>query len=160
VKRASLLIAVLLLALVTFPALAHASLVSASPAPGSTVEASLDTARLHFDEALEAGSTLAIFGENFQALDAIQISLAGQDLLAKLPAPLAAGTYTLQWAAVSDDGHTSQGSYQFGVRAASDPVKSAPWLVGLFVGLALAGGTLRAAVKRSGRAGYRNRREP
>jgi methionine-rich copper-binding protein CopC len=153
VKRGSLVIAGLLLALATFPALAHASLVSASPAPGSTVEVSLDTARLHFDEALQAGSTLAIFGENFQALDGVQVSLAGQDLLAKLPAPLAAGTYTLQWTAVSDDGHTSQGSYQFGVRATSGPVKSALWLAALFVGLVLAGGALRYA-------GHRNRREP
>jgi methionine-rich copper-binding protein CopC len=160
-KRTSLVIAGLLLALITFPALAHASLVSASPAPGSTIAASLDTARLHFDEALEEGSTLAIFGENFQALEGIQISLAGQDLLAKLPAPLAAGTYTLQWTAVSDDGHTSQGSYQFGVRVASDPVQPALWLAGLFVGLVLAGGALRAAAKRNGvHAGHRNRREP
>ena len=158
-KRRAMLIAGLLLALVTFPAWAHASLVSASPAPGSTVKASLDTARLHFNEALEAGSTLAIYGQNFQALDGVQVSLAGQDLLAKMPAPLAAGTYTMQWTAVSDDGHTSQGSYQFGVRAASVPLQSALWLAGLFVGLALAGGMLRTAARRSGRTGQRHRRE-
>ncbi|MGH2524130.1 MAG: copper resistance protein CopC, partial [Anaerolineales bacterium] len=39
----------------------------------------------------------------------------GVMLRAALPAPLAPSTYTVQWKAVTGDGHSVEGSYQFGV---------------------------------------------
>jgi len=49
--------------------------------------------------------------------------VANGQLWADLNPGLAAGTYTVQWSAVSLDGHTIEGSYQFAVA----PPPPFPW---------------------------------
>ncbi|MGH2524071.1 MAG: copper resistance CopC family protein, partial [Anaerolineales bacterium] len=101
------------------PALAHASLVSADPAPGVTVPATFAEISLTFDEALIPGSTFTLFTNSFQKLEGISPRVEGVMLRAALPAPLAPSTYTVQWKAVTGDGHSVEGSYQFGVSEAA-----------------------------------------
>jgi copper resistance protein C len=108
---------------------AHAELVKAVPAPGSVVESDLHEIRLTFDEAIEQGSSITLFAEGFQAIPDIQAQLQDADMFALVPTSLDAGVYTVQWAAVGDDGHTTQGSYQFSVAAASSRATWLWWLL-------------------------------
>ncbi len=95
--------------------LAHASLLSASPAPGETVPPRLAQIRLEFDDSLLADSTFVVYAKGFQAVTGISPQVEGNILIAALASPLAPGTYTVQWKAVTEDGHSVDGSYQFGV---------------------------------------------
>jgi len=96
-------------------ALAHASLVSADPAPGATVPSTLAGIRLTFDEPLVFGSTLTLFTNGFQNVGGITSQIEGKVLRTTLVGRLAPGTYTVQWKAATADGHSVEGSYQFGV---------------------------------------------
>lgn len=98
---------------------AHAEMVKADPAPGSTVDTGIKQIRLTFDEAIEEGSSITLYAEGFRPVPGINAQVDGTDLFAPIPAALDPGQYTVQWAAVGDDGHTTQGSYQFSVRAGS-----------------------------------------
>jgi copper resistance protein C len=99
--------------------LAHALLVSASPAPGAQVPPQVGAIQLTFDQALIDGSGIVLYAADFQKVAGLQTSVDGQVLTAALAGPLPAGVYTVQWFAVSPDGHPTQGSYQFGVRPAA-----------------------------------------
>jgi len=135
-----LVIQCLLLTFVT-PAFAHASLVSAAPAPGETVPPALAEIRLTFDEPLTVGSTFVVYAGGFQVVSGIAPQVEGQTLRASLAAPLASGTYAVQWKAVTEDGHSVEGSYQFGVSEAASKGKGTNWLPviggGLLVGAIL-----------------------
>lgn len=115
-------------------ALAHAELVNAVPEPGSVVDAAVKEIRLTFDEAIEEGSSITLFAEGFQAVPGIEAQLDGAVMYASLPARLDPGQYTVQWSAVGDDGHTTQGSYQFSVSAGSGGPLWLWWLLVIPVG--------------------------
>jgi methionine-rich copper-binding protein CopC len=119
--RAARRLAVLLVALaaclsVAVPAWAHAELVSSEPAPGATVPAGLSLLTLTFSEPIAEGSQVTLFAEQFQAVAGVTSAVDGTVLRASLAAGLDAGLYTVQWRAVSVDGHPVEGSYQFAVR--------------------------------------------
>src|SRR6266566_2389224 len=101
------------------PALAHAELVVASPAPGTGLPQAPAAVVLRFDEPLnlrlsrivvsdardrevDAGPTEAVVGD----------ALAMQRRLSVVPP----GVYTVRWTSVAaDGGHVLHGSYEFGV---------------------------------------------
>lgn len=99
----------------TLVAEAHAGLVKAIPEPGSVVAGGITEIRLTFDEAIEEGSSITLYAEGFQAVPGVEAQLDGREMVASMLAALQPGKYTVQWVAVGDDGHTSQGSYQFNV---------------------------------------------
>jgi methionine-rich copper-binding protein CopC len=103
-------------------AAAHADLISADPAPGSTVAGSPQAIRLSFSQPLLSTSRIDLLTGQFQAMPGLTTVVAGSELRGVPSQPLAPATYTVQWTAVSDDGHSTQGSYQFGVAPASSPV--------------------------------------
>ncbi|MFB7115427.1 copper resistance protein CopC [Streptomyces sp. NPDC056291] len=131
------------------PAFAHASLVSASPAPGTGLPQAPAAVVLRFDEPLNLrlsrvdvvdaharevgiGATRPVTGDG----------LAMQRRLGSL----ATGVYTVRWTSVAlDDGHVLHGSYQFGVgttqpgigSVSAGPTASEGWagLAGRWVGL-------------------------
>lgn len=107
------------------PALAHATLLSASPAPGEVAPATLKQIDLIFDSTLAPGSKLVMFTGNFLPVPGIVSQVEqGRQLSVHLPAPLLPGTYTLQWTAITLDGHSVEGSYQFGVsQTAGSPLR-------------------------------------
>ena len=96
---------------------AHAELVKAAPEPGSVVSPGIKEIRLTFNEPLAEGSAITLFAEGFQTVSGLQAQLEGAELFASIPNPLDPGQYTVQWAAVSDDEHKVEGSYQFTVEA-------------------------------------------
>ena len=99
------------------PAAAHAELLAADPPPGAVLAASPAEVRLTFSEALRAGSTFVVFGEGFAQVPGFSpaiVTESPEQLVAAIPA-LAPGAYTVQWTAVTGDGHEVSGSYSFGV---------------------------------------------
>jgi methionine-rich copper-binding protein CopC len=150
-RRLTALLALLVLMATTWPAWAHAELVSSRPAPGESVPATFRQLRLTFNEPLNDSSQVAIFGEAFQAVAGVTSAVDGPDLLVTLAAALPVGTYTVQWTAVGADLHPVEGTYQFAVV----PPLGAGWgprivfISGLVIGsLALAALVILARVRR------------
>lgn len=121
----------LVAALLALPglALAHTELVTSDPPAGSTVAPGLNRLVLAFTEPPEQGSTITLYTGVFELVPGVTSYVANGQLWADLSPGLAAGTYTVQWAAVSLDGHSVEGSYQFAV-AAPPPF---PWAAILVV---------------------------
>ncbi|HMC09402.1 MAG TPA: copper resistance protein CopC, partial [Actinomycetota bacterium] len=140
------------------PALAHAELVAADPAPGIGLARAPGAVVLRFSEALNVRlSRIEVVDRSGHEVGLGQAQAVPGDPRAmqeKLgPVPL--GVYTVRWTSTSaDDGHTLQGSYSFGVATAAagnetvanNPASSEGWL-GLFgrlvavIGLALWAGS-------------------
>ncbi|MFG1425666.1 copper homeostasis periplasmic binding protein CopC [Roseixanthobacter glucoisosaccharinicivorans] len=100
-------------------ALAHAHLTTQTPAANDAVAASPSTLSLGFSEGLEIGlSGVTLKEASGQPIPTGKPVLApGDDKQMSVPlnAPLAAGRYTVEWHALSKDGHTTHGSYSFTV---------------------------------------------
>jgi methionine-rich copper-binding protein CopC len=94
-------------------AVAHAKLLSTSPAAGAQVEAAPKALTLKFNEAVQL-AVLKLSGEGKDIPLAVDrgASAAAQVTVA-LPV-LAAGTYQVQWSAITaDDGHVVKGTFSF-----------------------------------------------
>ncbi len=96
---------------------AHAGLVSATPTEGATVAAPT-ALTLTFNESV----TLAFSGVTLKGPDGAELATGeaaldadGTTLTIPAPADLAAGDYTVDWHALSDDGHKVHGTYSFTV---------------------------------------------
>jgi methionine-rich copper-binding protein CopC len=139
------LVAVALLVPPAGAALAHAELIAAVPAPGATVSGRIAELTLNFSEDLLPGSEVTLFAANFARIEGVTSTVAGSVLTARLTAPLAPGTYTVQWLAVSADGHPIGGSYQFGV---GEGMARGPWIIGAGVAALVAVGVAVLAVAR------------
>jgi copper transport protein len=115
------------------PAVAHAALIAAEPAPGARLEQAPSVIHLTFNEPLSPGSSLTVRTPDFKAVAGVTAAVnpqAPEQLLATLPL-LEPGVYTVQWQATSLDDHTVTGSYHFTVAppAASPPLSTLwPWL--------------------------------
>ena len=104
----------------TTQALAHAHLTSATPAENGTVSAAPAELDLKFSEGLNLKFTgVKLTGPDKKAVATGTASLgAGDDttLVVPVPAALAAGIYTVDWHALSADGHKTHGTYTFTVK--------------------------------------------
>ena len=116
--------ATMALAVAAGPAFAHAKLLSEVPAAADTAGAADSAApvselRLAFSEAINvAFSKVEVVDAAAQAT-AGTVALDAADskvLIVTLAAPLAAGAYTVNWTAVSDDGHKMTGTYTLNVK--------------------------------------------
>lgn len=125
-RRLGLIVLVLWGTAVAAPrVLAHAELVSAEPAPGSSVE-TLTEIRLVFSEPVGADSRIELL-QDFVTAAELQPVLDLNDatvLRAAVP-PLPDGVYTVQWRITSSDGHPISGSYSLGLN--STLASAAPW---------------------------------
>lgn len=106
-------------AFVAGPAAAHARLVSATPAPNTTVAAAAArTVSLTFSErTVPAFSGFDIVNATGEKV-AVRTTVAedGKTLTGALARPLVAGAYRVDWRIASSDGHRMTGSYTFTVR--------------------------------------------
>lgn len=109
---------VMVLALQAGSAFAHAGLEGAVPADGATVTAP-DALVLTFTEAVSASMS----GVVVKAADGSKVAIGDATLSddkATLTIPLtakpAAGVYTVEWHALSDDGHKTHGKFTFTVQ--------------------------------------------
>lgn len=114
----SLLIVLLLLFLTATTADAHANLLSAVPANGEVTADSPARIALTFSEPLEADLIdLLLYdpaGTNIP-LDPPQLTKGDAAQMFVEPPPLAAGSYTVVWTVVSEDGHPITDRYAFSV---------------------------------------------
>lgn len=97
--------------------LAHAHLKSQTPAADSTVTAPT-LLRLEFSEGIEASFTKVTLTRDGAPLTVKALTTEGSDkktLVVTPAAPLTAGTYKVEWHAVSVDTHKSEGAYAFKV---------------------------------------------
>lgn len=103
---------------------AHAELVAARPEPGAQLADAPAEVRLTFSEPIAAQSSIVVLGEGFEPVPGLVPQLdANQpaEVYTPLP-PLEPGSYTVQWSAVSQDGHEISGSYAFTVGEADSVV--------------------------------------
>ena len=92
---------------------AHAQLISAEPAIGSTLDFYPSQLRLTFDQPLSPLSNVQLLADNFESIELVQQQVSNE-LLATLP-PLQQGVYTVQYDVISADGDIVLGSYEFAI---------------------------------------------
>jgi copper resistance protein C len=101
------------------PALAHAHLEAETPPADAVLAASPSALTLGFSEGLEIGLSGAILrGQDGRVIPTGGAVLAPNDdkkITVPLKGALSAGKYTVEWHALSKDGHATHGSYQFTV---------------------------------------------
>ncbi|AZQ54840.1 copper homeostasis periplasmic binding protein CopC [Burkholderia cenocepacia] len=98
---------------------AHGKLESAVPAAGGTVDAAPDTVRLTFNEDLEpAFSSVKVSDASGNAVtqDKAKVDASNPRVMTVAIPKLAAGAYTVQWAAMTADAHRTKGTYTFRVK--------------------------------------------
>jgi methionine-rich copper-binding protein CopC len=102
-------------------ALAHARLASASPSPGAVLHGVTDMIDAVFSRPLDSrNSVIVVRNENGRRVDRGDVHCAPdhpKQLRVGLN-QLVIGTYHVHWHAVTADGHTADGSYEFRVAAA------------------------------------------
>lgn len=99
------------------PALAHAQLVTALPAPDGVIATSPTEVRLSFSEEIEPRfSGFEVFDSDGRGLSAGEITVDGKAMAAPLSETPAPGEYRVDWHVLSADGHSIEGSYTFEVR--------------------------------------------
>jgi methionine-rich copper-binding protein CopC len=100
----------------TFAAFAHAHLVRAAPAAGSTIQTAPDEVMLRFNEKLEAAfSSVVVRDAAGKQVDKGDSHLDKGDravLRISLP-PLTPGVYSVEWRATASDTHRVNGNFTF-----------------------------------------------
>lgn len=118
-RLAAFVAAAAFFAITPVAASAHGKLESAVPAAGSTVDAAPDTVRLTFNEDLEpAFSSAKVSDANGNAVtqDKAKVDASNPRVMTVAIPKLAAGAYTVQWAAMTADAHRTKGTYTFRVK--------------------------------------------
>jgi methionine-rich copper-binding protein CopC len=113
VKKLAVPLAMLAMFAATSPGQAHAALVKSEPAAGAELSESPASINLTFDDDLSQKSSIELSDESFNPMPLGAPRLDGPNLSADVATDLAPGTYTVQWTAVTLDGHQTQGSFQF-----------------------------------------------
>jgi copper resistance protein C len=109
------IVSLLIAALGTTGAQAHAFLDHASPLVGSTVQAAPHEVTLSFTQNLEpAFSTVQVNGPDGARVDEGKAQISGNTMRVGIKAS-GPGTYHVHWHALSVDTHTTQGSFSFTV---------------------------------------------
>jgi copper transport protein len=101
------------------PAAAHAELVGTDPAQGAVLERMPDVVRLTFNEHVrQVADGIHVFAPDGGEL-ASTATTRDEDLLVTIEDEVAAGTVTVAWRVVSEDGHPVAGSLTFSIGAPS-----------------------------------------
>lgn len=111
----------IILPLAVTPVEAHSELVASSPAPGAVLPAPPTEVSIEFSGPVALTSTIQVQDANYrqmQASETVTIDPAAPRVMRVPLKPLPDGGYTVQWMAVNPmDGHKTNGSYGFEVRA-------------------------------------------
>lgn len=116
------LLAVVLGAVVLWasPASAHASLVEATPAPGSVLTDSPSAIELQFTESVETNSgAIRVYNTDANRVDNAGVSVTGNTVRMALPS-LPDGSYITTWRVISGDSHPIRGAFTFQVGESVD----------------------------------------
>jgi len=122
VKKITRLFILLFMLVAVRPAAAHSDLVQAEPPPGAQLAESPAEIRLTFSEPVADNSRIDLLTDEFERIEGLvpQFNPEQPEQIYSPVPPLEPGVYTVQWAAVSDDGHEISGSYSFSVGAGQD----------------------------------------
>ncbi|MCX6505377.1 MAG: copper resistance protein CopC [Actinobacteria bacterium] len=121
-RGAMVLLAVVLGAVVLWasPASAHASLVEATPAPGSVLTDSPAAIELQFTESVETNSgAIRVYNTDANRVDNAGVSVTGNTVRMALPS-LPDGSYITTWRVISGDSHPIRGAFTFQVGESVD----------------------------------------
>lgn len=124
-NRSPLIVVAIATLLFMSTAVAHPKLLASNPAANATVT-KLEKIELHFSEKLVGQfSSVELLMVSMPGMKAhapmkigsvaTTLGIDGKTLVVKLKKPLAAGTYKLNWHAVSADTHRVEGTYNFRV---------------------------------------------
>ncbi|MGZ4610361.1 MAG: copper resistance CopC family protein [Actinomycetes bacterium] len=110
------------------PASAHASLVRASPADGSTVTSAPTEVTLTFDEALGASPAVIVVTDASGRRVSTGATVVRGSVISTAVRITTGGTFTVAFRAVSDDGHpvADRTTFRVAGAVASSPAASAP----------------------------------
>ncbi len=113
----------LLLAFLSITVVAHAKLERSEPKSNSTLLQPPQLVELWFSEELELGfNSIEVKDQQGKRFDQGGVALSEGNKKAQIPlAPLAAGTYTVVWKALSMDQHTLRGEFTFTVAQGGAP---------------------------------------
>jgi copper resistance protein C len=113
--QTSVVVSLLLVALGSAPAQAHAFLDHSSPLVGSTLPSAPHEVALTFTQKLEpAFSSVQVTDASGARVDQGKAQISGETMRIGLKS-LARGTYKVRWRALSVDTHTTEGSFSFHV---------------------------------------------
>lgn len=124
-RRAGVLLLLVLAAVLAgaLPALAHAALVSTSPADGAVLTKAPAQVTLRFDEGVNAqAGSIKVYSPDGRRVDAGTVphgTDGGATVTARLRGGLGHGTYIAGWRVVSDDSHPVSGAFAFSIGARS-----------------------------------------
>jgi copper resistance protein C len=120
---------------------AHAELRRSDPEAGAVLDRSPLEVSAWFSTQLSTGSKIGVFDGQFQAVDKGETFIDASDAtrMRAEVMPLAPGRYTVNWKAVSIDGHVLNGSYDFTVR-------QSPWLSPLAIAVIIGAVVLVVAI--------------
>jgi len=107
------------IALVPAAAFAHGKLESAVPASGSTVDVAPDALRLTFNEDLESTfSTIKVTDASGAPVgkEKAKVDPSNRRVLTLAVPKLSSGSYSVQWAVMTQDAHKTKGTYAFKVK--------------------------------------------
>ena len=112
-------------------ATAHGEFVSAHPAPNEVVTTFPTSVELVFSEKLqEIGlnkvNVIMVLNADGKEIDSKNTMVSINQAMVGLEPQGSAGTYTVLWRNVSDDGHATEGKYQFIFKIASAKTTSTP----------------------------------
>jgi methionine-rich copper-binding protein CopC len=97
---------------------AHAELLGTTPGAGSVLSRAPTAVVLTFDEPVQPqGATIVVTAPDGSRVAAGAAVLAGNKVRSSIPSRPAAGTYTVAYRVVSDDGHPVEGQFSFAARA-------------------------------------------
>ncbi|MFT4186946.1 MAG: copper resistance protein CopC [Aeromicrobium sp.] len=114
---AAAVVGLIVLAVVAPPAFAHAGIVSSNPAEGATLDALPARIELTFDEEMKRPSYVTVTAPDCSTLteDKAEGSIEGSTVAIDVDDPGLAGTYRVDYRAVSSDAHPVKGSFEFDV---------------------------------------------
>lgn len=122
-KLSMLLFVVTCLFISTNTAFAHTHLDGSNPEDGATVTESIDTIQLYFDTVIEDNASLQIENSEGEVVEASDITVKEDELIATFSEPIANGNYTVSWEIIGVDGHIMQESYGFEVNVPEEEVE-------------------------------------
>jgi copper transport protein len=108
-------------------ALAHASLVKLEPSLRQELKVAPTRIVLTYDQPVDAvAHAIAVLdAQGKDVVGSVRAVKSRRELVARLPARLPRGAYTVRWRALSSDGHVVAGVYTFGVGVPAPPVTEA-----------------------------------
>lgn len=113
-KKTLLLLSALLVLPMT--AQAHSVLEASTPADGEVVTEQLETIALDFSAGIEQGSTMSMTMDG-EAVDFSEVAVMDDQLIGTPAQELLDGSYVVEYAVLSEDGHPIEGTMAFELEA-------------------------------------------